>query len=67
VDEDYYAELSLNRQFVKVAEMSQVYKKYALVYLWEALSLYLEYKQEKEIEGECSILHDLPYSVCGEQ
>jgi hypothetical protein len=64
-DERYYMELNQNQEYVMRVEMAEIYKRSAIDYMFEAISLYLEQRQERELEGEtpvCSFPSTLPAS-----
>ncbi|RYP20408.1 hypothetical protein DL765_002784 [Monosporascus sp. GIB2] len=50
-DEEYYLEMERNQEYIMRAEMAEVYKDSARAYIMEPLYLYLEWKQEQEIEA----------------
>jgi len=55
-DENHYLELAKNQQYIRISNMAQVYKNAASQFVHEAVLLYLESKQEVEIEGQRPIL-----------
>lgn len=48
-DVAYYEEMAINNQNIQRKIMAIIYRDYAWDYIWEALSLFLEWKQEKEL------------------
>jgi hypothetical protein len=58
-DHIYYAEMALNREYIQRVKMANEYKASASAYIWEALSLYLESKQEAELEGTLTFPHHI--------
>jgi hypothetical protein len=54
-DQNYYEELATNYERVQVFGMAQQYKGQAMIYLCEAISLYLEWKENNPgMSGFCS-------------
>jgi len=57
-DQKYYDELGSNYERVKVFDIAQVYKGQAMIYLCEAISLYLGWKdQNPGMSESCFDLH----------
>ncbi len=44
--------MARNQEHVRISEIAKVYKDAAQIFILEAVFLYLEHKQESEIEGE---------------
>ena len=67
-DEKFFMELATNYDNVQRVEVAQRYKDFAWKYNWEAMLLYLEWKQEKHIKGACkkhptTIVHKLFFGL----
>lgn len=50
-DKDYYLEMEMNQEYIKRAEMAEVYNNAARAYMLEPLYEWLEKMQERAIEG----------------
>ena len=44
-------ELSQNQEYVMRVKMAEIYKRSAIEYMFEPIDLYLERRQEQELEG----------------
>jgi hypothetical protein len=47
--------MALNHEYTQRVKIANEYKTSASAYIWEALSLYLESKQEVELKGTLSL------------
>jgi hypothetical protein len=65
-DERYYMELNQNQEYVMRVKMAEIYKRSAMEYMFEPISMYLEKRQERELEGKtpaCSFPSTAPASA----
>jgi hypothetical protein len=44
-------ELNQNQEYVMRVKMAEIYKRSAIHYMFEPISLYLEQRQERQLEG----------------
>ena len=50
-DEAYYTEMAQNNEYIMRVRISEIYKAAATQFMLQALFMYLEWKQEKELGG----------------
>lgn len=62
-DEEYYEEMAENHARVQRVKLSEKYKGYAMMYLCEAISLYLEWKKENPEKCKSNPDHRFHLSV----
>lgn len=44
--------MAMNHEYMERVKIANAYKAQAVGYIWEAMSLYLEWKQETELTGK---------------
>jgi hypothetical protein len=50
-DEHYYTEMAQNYEHATRVTVAEAYKRAAWDYIWEAISIYLEWKQTEQLRG----------------